>query len=191
MAEAIATEWCETSAKALIEAFRATMSARTGTFADLERDALTLLNEVGRQWAEGELSRMAERYDEEVLVDGQRYRHHADGTRSYHTLCGKVDIRRTLYRLVGVHNGPTVVPLELEAGIVENATPALLTSVMQGFAAMPLREYAAQMAAAVRSGRCRRCRRSGGSRSAMARRCTRNCTRSSRCCAFRRHFPPN
>ena len=35
----------------------------------------------------------------------------------YHSLCGAVEVRRDTYRLAGVHNGPTVVPLEIEAGI--------------------------------------------------------------------------
>ena len=47
-----------------------------------------------------------------------------------------VDIRRELHArgpvLVGVHNGAAVVPLEIEAGIFENATPALASSVTRG-----------------------------------------------------------
>ena len=65
-------------------------------------------------------------------------------------MCGVIEVARDSYRLVGVHNGPTVVPLELPAGIVENATPALAFSVVQGFAERPLRHYEAEMAAAHR-----------------------------------------
>ena len=68
----------------------------------------------------------------------------------YHTLCGSVEVRRDSYRLVGVHNGPTVIPLEVDAGIVENATPALASSVLQAFAMMTLRDYEVQMRAAHR-----------------------------------------
>src|SRR5207237_1351804 len=78
------------------------------------------------------------------------YRRHATGVRRYHTLCGAVEVRRDSYRRVGVHNGPTVVPLEVAAGIVENATPALAASVLEGFAMMPLRDYEGEMRAAHR-----------------------------------------
>ena len=98
-----------------------------------------------------ELGRAAKTFGDEVLVDGQRYRRHASGTVRYHTLCGAVRIRRHTYRLVGVHNGPTVVPLELQTGLVENATPALARSVLQAFAAMPLRHYEDEMRTAHRS----------------------------------------
>jgi hypothetical protein len=70
--------------------------------------------------------------------------------RRYHTLCGAVEVRRDSYRRVGVHNGPTVVPLEIAAGIVENATPALAASVLEGFTMMPLRDYEDEMRAAHR-----------------------------------------
>jgi hypothetical protein len=83
-------------------------------------------------------------------VDGQRYRRHADGTRKHHTLCGPAEVRRASDRQIRVHNGPTVVPLELRAGLRENATPALAFSVVQGFAERPLRHYQAEMAAAHR-----------------------------------------
>src|SRR5689334_7684133 len=90
------------------------------------------------------------RMDDEVTVGERRYRRHAEGTRRYHTLCGAVAVRRSSYRLVGVHNGPTVVPLDLGAGLWKNATPALAFSVTQGFAAGPLRHYQAEMATAHR-----------------------------------------
>ena len=59
-------------------------------------------------------------------------------------------VRRHCYRQVGIHNGPHVVPLELRAGIRENATPALAFSVTQGFATQPPRHYELEMAAAHR-----------------------------------------
>lgn len=105
---------------------------------------------VSRRWCERELSRVAKRYGEQVRVEGNTYRRHASGVRRYHTLCGAVEVRRDSYRLVGVHNGPTVVPLEIETGIIENATPALAFSVTQGFAECPLRHYEAEMKAAHR-----------------------------------------
>jgi hypothetical protein len=45
-----------------------------------------------------------------------------------------MDLERWTYREVGVRNGPTIVPLDLEAGIVEQATPALGYRVALGYA---------------------------------------------------------
>jgi hypothetical protein len=134
----------------LFDAFKQVMDQHAGTFRDREAKALQVANELARRWTQEELGRMAQEYGAEVIVDGQRYRRHASGARRYHTLCGAVEVRRDSYRLVGVHNGPTVVPLELAAGIVENATAALAASVLVGFATMPLREYEEQMRAAHR-----------------------------------------
>jgi hypothetical protein len=103
-----------------------------------------------RQFIEDELQAAANELAAEVIVDGARYRRISEGTGRYHTLCGAVVIRRGLYRLLGVHNGPTVVPLELRAGIWEKATPALAFSVTQGFATQPPRHYELEMAAAHR-----------------------------------------
>lgn len=135
----------------LFQVFDQVMGQRTGTFGEREAVALRVANRLVQRWTEHELGRLAQRFDAEVIVDGQRYRRHASGARRYHTLCGAVEVRRDSYRLVGVHNGPTVIPLELAAGIVENATPALAASVLAGFAAMPLREYEEQMRAAHRA----------------------------------------
>jgi hypothetical protein len=134
----------------LFSVFERAMKERSGSFAALEAQALQLANEMVRRFLEAELRRMAARYETEILVDGQRYRLHSSGTRKYHSLCGALEVRRALFRLVGVHNGVTVVPLELEAGLMENATPALAASVLEGFATMPLRHYEDEMKAAHR-----------------------------------------
>lgn len=150
MRDATLKEWSETSASALEEQFEQVLSTYSGVFAERERAAMELANALVRRWARTELNRIAGRYGDVVLVDGQRYRRHAAGTVRYHTLCGSVEVRRDTYRVIGVHNGPTVVPLELEAGILENATPALALSVVQAFAMMPLRDYEDEMRAAHR-----------------------------------------
>jgi hypothetical protein len=148
--DATLKEWFETSADASEEQFEQAMAKRSGSFAAREAAAMELANALVRRWTRRELSRMAGRHGDVVLIDGQRYRRHAAGTVRYHTLCGSVEVRRDTYRVVGVHNGPTVVPLELEAGILENATPALALSVVQAFAMMPLRDYEDEMRAAHR-----------------------------------------
>jgi hypothetical protein len=148
--DATLKEWSETSAGAFEEQFERAMSNRSGSFAEREAAAMELANALVRRWTRRELNRMARRHGDVVLIDGQRYRRHAAGTVRYHTLCGSVDVRRDTYRVIGIHNGPTVVPLELEAGIVENATPSLALSVVQAFAMMPLRDYEDEMRAAHR-----------------------------------------
>jgi hypothetical protein len=135
----------------LVREFEAVLERIEGSFEVREAAALALGNELVRRWIELDLGRVADAFGDEVLVDGQRYRRHDDGTLSYHTLVGAVDVRRASYRQVGVHNGPTVVPLELRAGLVENATPALAFSVTQGFAERPLRHYEVEMQAAHRA----------------------------------------
>lgn len=150
MDDVTSSEWLETTAEAMQTAFRDALDQIGGRFGAREQVALRLANEVVRQWTANELERIASRYGDEVLVSGQRYRRHSSGVRRYHSLCGAVAVRRHLYRQVGVHNGPTVVPLEIEAGLLENATPALAVSVSQAFASMPLRHYQAEMQAAHR-----------------------------------------
>lgn len=130
--------------------FERAMEQEVGSFAERETSALRIANELVRHWIERELRELAGRYEDEVLVGGQRYKQHAVGTRRYHSLSGSVEVERYSYRQVGVHNGPTVVPLEIEAGLVENATPALVASVLQAFAAAPLRHYEDEMQVAHR-----------------------------------------
>jgi len=55
-------------------------------------------------------------------------------------------IARALYREVGIRNGPTVVPLELDAGLIERATPALAAALAQGYAQEPSRQVHTFMA---------------------------------------------
>jgi hypothetical protein len=150
MSKVTARRPSKASEDALFEVFEQVMGERPGTFGEREAVALQVANELVRRWAQQELSQLSEEYGAEVAVDGQRYRRHATGVRRYHTLCGAVEVRRDSYRRVGVHNGPTVVPLEIAAGIVENATPALAASVLEGFAMMPLRDYEDEMRAAHR-----------------------------------------
>lgn len=120
------------------------------TFAEREARALDLANRVVREVLQRDLKRMADRYGDEIMVDGVRHRRHSSGVRTYHSLCGPFDVERHTFRRVGIHNGSTVVPLELEAGLLENATPALAESIVQAFAMMPLRHYEDEMRAAHR-----------------------------------------
>lgn len=144
-------KWIETRAEALGLEFARVMGTCDGDFAQIEELALGVANALVRNWLEAQLQQLAQGYGDEVEVGGQRYRRHSKGTVRYHTLCGAIEVTRETYRQVGVHNGPTIVPLELDAGIVQNATPALAVSVLQAFATMPLRHYEDEMQAAHRT----------------------------------------
>jgi hypothetical protein len=71
-----------------------------------------------------------------------------------------VKIERPIYRKDGERNGPTVVPLELVAGLVERATPALAYRIALGDAQCPGRQWEQQI---------RACHRSPPSRSTLER----------------------
>src|ERR1019366_6023492 len=89
----------------------------------------------------GGLEAIADSFGEEVLVDGVPYRLHEPGSDTYHGLCGPLEIRRPTHRQVGVRNGPIVVAMELAAGLVEGATPALAYNVAQGYAQHDMRAH--------------------------------------------------
>src|ERR1019366_272325 len=89
-----------------------------GSFGEREVEALTISGEAVR---------------EVLRVDGVPYRLHEPGSDTYHGLCGPLEIRRPTHRQVGVRNGPIVVAMELAAGLVEGATPALAYNVAHGY----------------------------------------------------------
>jgi hypothetical protein len=61
---------------------------------------------------------------DEVVVEGRRYhRLEQPSSATYHGRWGSHEIEEALYREVGVHNGPTVKPIELRVGIIEHMTP--------------------------------------------------------------------
>ena len=61
---------------------------------------------------------------EEVEVEGHRYRRlEQASSATYHSRWGSHPIEEALYREVGVHNGPTIKPIELRVGIIEHMTP--------------------------------------------------------------------
>ena len=135
MPESIANDNHDAEA-ALAAAFSRVLTARVGSagsFAERESEALRLSNEVVRGDLERALAAVvAEHGEDELLIDGARYRRHADGSVRYHSLAGPLDVSRPTYRRIGEHNGPIVVPLELAAGLVERATPAMAERVAHG-----------------------------------------------------------
>jgi len=129
------------------------VAARTkkDSFAEREVAALEVSNEAIRRLLESDLQRLANAEPDDVHHDVHRYRRHQPGEVKYHSLCGALHVRRWTYRAVGVRNGPTIVPLELRAGLIENATPALAYSVAQGYAKAPIRSVKQDLHAAHRA----------------------------------------
>jgi hypothetical protein len=124
-------------AAAVACALRIAVDAKVGaaaSFPEREAAALALSNEATRLFLRDDLVAIADRHGEEVEVDGHLYKRHEPGTVRYYTLCGALDLERWTYREVGVGNGPTIVPMELEAGLVEGTTPALGFRIALGYA---------------------------------------------------------
>ncbi len=78
-----------------------------------------------------------------VEVDGRTYRrmNNPNTTSSYFTMRGAISLTRGLYRDENVRNGPTIVPMELRAGIVEGLlTPAAAQGIAAVGQGVPSRE---------------------------------------------------
>jgi len=119
-------------------------------FEGFEKWLLVTLNEVGRRCVEQRLQRCANAFGERAIVDEQVYRKHQPGSARYFTLFGAVQIRRSTYRRVGVHNGETIVPLDGVATLAYNTTPALAFCIAQGVAKAPVRNVEQDLKAAHR-----------------------------------------
>jgi len=125
-------------------AFQRVVERRQGsnaTFAETEELSLRFGNELCKEVQRRDLERRATQWgDADLEINGTRYRFHAEGGATYHGLCGSFWTERATYRQVGVHNGPIVVPLELDAGLLHGATPALAFSLSEGYAQGPSRQ---------------------------------------------------
>jgi len=120
-------------------------------FAEQEQVTLMLLDEAGRGVLEARLAEIATGFDDEILVDGVPYKRLQEGTETYHSLSGPLVVARHAFRQMGVHNGPSVVPLELVAGLVEGATPAFGYNVAHGYAQHDMRQHGEALVAAHRA----------------------------------------
>lgn len=121
------------------------------SFAQREATMLELSNEVGLRYLECELQQLADVYDDERLsIDKAPYKRHSVGTVTYHSLCGPVTVKRWVYRRRHKRNDRTAVPLELAAGLVERATPAMAYRVALGYAQGPSRHCIDQLEASAR-----------------------------------------
>lgn len=149
MIETAANDNGDAALAALQAAFGRMLDARLGagsTFAAREAAGLALANALCRADQENDLARRAERYScAAVVVDGVEYRRHEPGAARYHGLCGDLCVTRFTFRRVGVRNGPTIVPLELDAGLMARATPALAYAILEGHALSDSRELESRM----------------------------------------------
>ena len=109
------------------------------SFAQREGALLAVANELVRGALCDDLREVSSSFADELLIDGVAFRIHQQATVTYHGLAGSMDVARATFRQVGVRNGPTVVPLELDCGLVEHATPALAYSITHGYAQHDMR----------------------------------------------------
>jgi hypothetical protein len=144
------SSYFEAAVQALTSAVLESLPEKAG-FGEFEKLLLEVSNEVERQILSRRLESIASLYDADfILVDGLRYKRHELGEVEYHSLCGSMRVPRYTYRQVGIHNGPTVVPMDLAAELMEKATPALAFRAALGDAQCPSRQWEAQLHASCR-----------------------------------------
>jgi len=135
----------ENAVEALALALSQELSQESG-FVEFEQTLLELCNEAGRRITSKRLESMSRKYvSDYLLIDGVRYKRHEQGEVEYHSLCGSMKVERYTYRQADVRNGPTVVPMDLAAGLLEKATPALAFRVALGDAQCPGRQWEEQL----------------------------------------------
>lgn len=122
-----------------------------GDFAEREAVLLAVLDEAGRGLLEEDLQAIADGLDERLRIDGVEHKQHQPGSARYYCLSGILQVDRYTYRPVNVRNGPTVVPLELVAGLAEGATPALAYNVAHGYGQHDMRLHGEALEAAHRA----------------------------------------
>jgi hypothetical protein len=112
-----------------------------GSFAEREQALLDLTDELQKEVTQRELQDLSDALGDEVTVRGKTYKRHQSGVAQYYSLAGPLLVARDTYREVGVRNGPTIVPLELIAGLAERASPALARNIAHGYARHDIRTH--------------------------------------------------
>ena len=124
---------------------------RDASFADREAQTLRLGNELMRRSLQTDLELLVQSHGEGPLRIGERlYAQHLEGIVSYASLVGALPIQRATYREVGIRNGPTLVSLELAAGLMERVTPALAHRILLGHGDTNSRRLTRELAASFR-----------------------------------------
>lgn len=126
----------------LVTSLRTTEVDELPSFEEVEKRVRDALGRIGRAASAVSLSAYEDEERELVVVNSKSYRRLNQASQGrYIGLDGTFKVQRSLYREVGVHNGPTIVPLELRAGIVEgNLTPLAARAVARLIQAVPSRE---------------------------------------------------
>lgn len=158
MLEVITGDKREKVVRGLLDQFRhllseaaAVLTGPQSSFAEYERALLELSNEACRLSVRDRLQTIADQHvSKRLVINGVLYQRHQEGSAQYHSLCGTVRVTRPTYRNAHERNGATVVPLELAAGLMHRATPALGYRVALGYAQCPSRQLAAQLLASFR-----------------------------------------
>lgn len=127
------------------------LAGKNASFEDLEILTMAVSREADRLILQEALQTIAESFGDAVAVNGEEYGVHEPGSVTYHSLCGPLVVTRSTYRQTGVHNGPTVVPLEFQAGLMERGTPALAKAASLGYAKHELRGVVEDLEAAHRA----------------------------------------
>lgn len=119
------------------------MTIAPGSFGEREQALLSAFQEGGRVALEQDLQRIEDALPDEVAVgtDKRVYHEHQPGSDTYPSLFGDLHVRRRSFREVGVRNGPTIIALELSAGLVEGATPAFAFNVAEGYGLRDMRKH--------------------------------------------------
>lgn len=128
----------------LVEMVRREVKSRIGpntTFEERRDMSVTVMNEVLHRDEEKDLQE-AVSDAEEVEVGGRRYRRlEQSSSATYFGRWGSHRIEEPLYREVGLHNGPTIKPIELRVGMIaRHMTPDLARVVGELSAAGSSRE---------------------------------------------------
>jgi len=102
----------------------ARLTGPDSTFEEREDAAFSVMR--GMFWHRGDrdLQSLVTSADE-VEVEGRRYRRMSQSSSTcYAGAWGRHVVNEPLYRQVGIHNGPTIKPIELRAGVVEHMLPS-------------------------------------------------------------------
>ena len=99
------------------------------TFEQRNNMTAEVIKEAAFQRSDDDLRRMVTDEDEVDEEDGKYARLGQPSSGTYFGRWGPHAIEEPLYRKVGVHNGPTIKPIERRAGIIEHMTPDMACMV--------------------------------------------------------------
>lgn len=132
---------CVQAVMNVVAEFQIASSQRNEDYAIGERELATRVSEMEASALGLMLAELDETADR-IEVGGAIYRRlDPSYAETYAGLRAGIRVNRHLYRLAGQRNGPTIVPMELRAGVVEGRyTPAAAVGLAHMNQAMPSRE---------------------------------------------------